>query len=112
NQVHCYKYMQSKTIWTIGHSTHPIEEFVELLKGQLIEHLVDVRSLPGSRKFPQYNKENLMESLPETGIKYTLIPELGGRRKKTPNSENTAWHNISFRNYADYMETAEFREGI
>lgn len=104
--------MQSKTIWTIGHSTHPIEEFVELLKSQQIEHLVDVRSLPGSRKFPQFNKENLMVSMPENDIQYSLIPELGGRRKKKPDSKNTAWHNLSFRNYADYMETDEFKEGI
>lgn len=104
--------MQSKTIWTIGHSTHPIKEFIDLLKNQKIEHLVDVRSLPGSRKFPQFNMENLMVSLPENEIQYTLIPELGGRRKKTPNSVNTAWHNVSFRNYADYMETDNFKEGI
>jgi len=104
--------MKAKTIWTIGHSTHSLEDFVALLKSQKIQQLIDVRSLPGSRKFPQFNKENLEVSMPENGIQYLLIPELGGRRKKSPDSKNTAWHNLSFRNYADYMETENFKKGI
>lgn len=104
--------MESKTVWTIGHSTHSLEEFVELLKSKKIEMLVDVRSFPGSRKFPQFNTENLNKSMPENGIKYTHIKKLGGRRKVNPHSKHTIWRNESFRAYADYMDTSEFEEGL
>ena len=102
----------SKMLWTIGHSTHPIEEFISILHAYQIEMLVDVRSLPGSNKFPQFNKENLEISLPNEGISYKHLLILGGRRKVSKTSENTAWHNASFRAYADYMETDAFKEGI
>ena len=100
------------TVWTIGHSTRPIEEFVEALRSLEIKVLVDVRSFPGSRRHPQFNKERLRASLAVDGIEYQHFPELGGRRRVTPNSLNMAWRNESFRGYADYMETEDFRRGI
>jgi uncharacterized protein (DUF488 family) len=102
----------SKKLWTIGHSTHPIEEFISILHAYHIEMLVDIRSLPGSNKFPQFNKENLEISLPKEGISYQHLAILGGRRKVSKTSKNTAWRNASFRGYADYMETDAFKEGI
>jgi uncharacterized protein (DUF488 family) len=100
----------SKKLWTIGHSTRSIENFISLLKENEIDELVDVRSLPGSKKFPQFNQENLSESLKEAGIAYDYEKGLGGLRKKNPDSHNTVWRNASFRAYADYMETPEFEE--
>lgn len=100
------------TIWTIGHSTHPIDVFLALLRSQRIELLADVRSHPGSRKFPHFNQSALEASLRPAGIAYEHFPELGGRRKARPDSPNSAWRNASFRGYADYMETQEFRDGI
>jgi uncharacterized protein (DUF488 family) len=99
-------------IWTIGHSTRTIDEFISLLQANQIRLLVDVRSLPGSKRYPQFNKEALADSLGKTGIRYDHFPELGGRRKAKPESKNTAWRNASFRGYADYMETEEFRKGF
>ncbi len=74
--------------------------------------LVDVRSLPGSKRYPQFNKETLADSLSKAGIRYEHFPDLGGRRKAHRDSHNTAWRNASFRGYADYMETKEFRKGV
>jgi len=99
-------------IWTIGHSTRTIEVFILLLQEHGIRLLADVRSLPGSKRHPQFNKEALEDSLGKTGIRYEHFPELGGRRKAKPESKNTAWRNASFRGYADYMETAEFGKGV
>lgn len=101
-----------KTLWTIGHSTHPLEVFIEMLQSFEISQLVDIRSFPGSRKFPQFNKENLMISLPEHQIEYSHLLWLGGRRKVKKDSKNIAWHHPSFRGYADYMETEDFHKGI
>ena len=101
-----------QNIWTIGHSTRTLEEFLELLKIYGIEHLVDVRRFPGSRKFPQFNKENLESVLVEEGFCYTYLEALGGRRKGNPDSKNTVWRHPSFRGYADYMETLEFKEAF
>lgn len=101
-----------KTIWTIGHSTRPFDEFIDMLKSFDIDTLVDVRSFPGSRKFPQYNKETLIKTIPENGIDYVHIKLLGGRRKTNPDSKNTAWRVLAFRAYADYMETDDFKKGI
>ena len=94
-----------KTIYTIGHSTRTFEEFVTLLRIFSIEMLVDVRSYPGSKRYPFFNKENLAKELPLQHIFYEHIPALGGRRKTLPGSKNTAWKNDAFRGYADYMET-------
>ncbi len=99
------------TIWTIGHSNHSLEEFLKMLKSFNIELLVDVRSYPGSNYVPHFNKENLQESMPENGIEYLHIKKLGGRRKGKKDSDNTIWRNKSFRNYADYMETTDFKQG-
>ncbi len=101
-----------KTIYTIGHSTRPIEEFIHLLKMSKIQILVDVRRFAGSRKFPQFNPENLKVSLALENIEYDAIEKLGGRRKANENSKNTIWKHPSFRGYADYMETQEFHDGI
>lgn len=100
------------TLWTIGHSTLNIGQFIALLQQYEIEQLVDVRSLPGSNKFPQFNSDALEQSLREHGIGYAYIKLLGGLRPKKKDSKNTAWRNQSFRNYADYMESDSFREGI
>jgi uncharacterized protein (DUF488 family) len=100
------------TIWTIGHSTHTFETFVAMLRSFDIQLLVDVRSFPGSRKFPQFNKDVLQISLPGEGIEYMHLQELGGRKKLHPGSKNTAWRSNAFRAYADYMETAAFHDGL
>jgi uncharacterized protein (DUF488 family) len=101
-----------KVIWTIGHSTRSIEQFLELLRGQEIAQLADIRSFPGSRRFPHFNKENLSETLRANSIDYLHMPGLGGRRKPEKDSVNTAWRHPSFRGYADYMQTEEFKEQI
>ena len=99
-------------IWTIGHSTREIDEFISLLKENLSKLLVDVRAFPGSKRYPQFNKEALAKSLNAHGICYEHFPELGGKRKAKPDSHNTAWRNASFHGYADYMETEQFQKGI
>ena len=99
-------------IWTIGHSTHPLEEFVEWLNAHQIEQLVDIRRYPGSRKYPHFNREALAESLPKNGISYCHFENLGGRRKAKPDSVNQVWRHPSFQGYADYMETAEFKATV
>ena len=99
-------------LWTIGHSTRKIDQFTSLLEENGIKLVVDVRGMPGSKRYPQFNKEALAQSLCERGMRYEHLPELGGRRKPRPDSRNTAWRNASFRGYADYMETEEFRKGI
>lgn len=99
-------------IWTIGHSTRGIDEFIALLGENRIKLLADVRAYPSSKRYPQFNKDALMESLNAHGIRYEHFPELGGKRKPNPDSRNTAWRNASFRAYADYMETKQFQEGV
>lgn len=103
---------KNKTIWTIGHSTRTFEELVEMLRSFEIELVADIRSFPGSRKFPQFNKETLEITFPQNGIQYTHIKKLGGRRKANRESKNTTWRHVAFRSYADYMETNDFKEGI
>jgi uncharacterized protein (DUF488 family) len=104
--------MKRLSIWTIGHSTQSADEFIATLKSFDIGTLVDVRSFAGSRRYPQFNKENLRASLHDAGIDYLHLPEVGGRRKAKADSHNVAWRNESFRGYADYMETDGFRAGI
>ena len=99
-------------IWTIGHSTRKIDIFLSLLQENGIKLVADVRMFPGSKRYPQFGREALAKSLGEAGIRYEHFPELGGRRKAKPDSKNTAWRNASFRGYADYMETEEFRKGV
>ena len=100
------------TIYTVGHSTRNFDEFIGLLQENRIELLADVRSFPGSRKFPQFNKESLEITVPASGIEYIHLKQLGGRRRVKPDSHNTVWRNDAFRGYADYMETGDFRQGI
>ena len=104
--------MAQPIIFTIGHSTHSIEEFIALLTSHGIRHLVDVRSIPKSRHVPQFNSEALAASLNSASIAYTHIKDLGGRRHSRKNSINTGWRNTSFRGYADYMATPQFAEGL
>lgn len=103
---------EKHTIYTIGHSTHSMDEFIKMLQSFGIKQLVDIRSFPGSRKYPQFNKENMEAALKENGIGYTHLSDLGGRRKLQKDSKNNRWHNDSFRAYADYMETENFQKGI
>lgn len=99
------------TVYTIGHSTRGIGEFIAMLHSFGIVNLVDIRSIPGSRKYPHFNAENLQAALAADGINYIHIKNLGGRRKVLPDSENTRWKNAAFRGYADYMGTDDFRKG-
>ncbi|RAN77888.1 hypothetical protein B5P43_18645 [Bacillus sp. SRB_336] len=101
-----------QTIWTIGHSTRTLEEFLGLLDEYGIEAIADVRRFPGSRRYPYFASEALAESLPAHGIAYRWLPELGGRRKVQPGSPNTAWRNASFQGYADHLASAEFATGL
>jgi len=89
-----------------------MEEFMAMLRSFSIELIADIRSYPGSRKFPQYNKEALEAFLAQNSIQYVHLKNLGGRRKVYPDSKNTGWKHIAFRRYADYMETADYKEGI
>jgi uncharacterized protein (DUF488 family) len=100
------------TIWTVGHSTHPIEEFLEILQSASITAVADVRRFPGSRRYPQYNQQALADSLATAGMKYVWLPELGGRRRPRTDSPHMAWRNASFRGYADHMDTDAFEQGI
>ena len=100
------------TIWTIGHSTYPLERFIASLHAFHITVLVDIRSYPGSRRYPHFNKEAMEISLPTNGIRYFHFKELGGRRKPVKDSKNTAWRNEGFRGYADYMQTNEFEKAV
>jgi uncharacterized protein (DUF488 family) len=100
------------TIYTIGHSNRPIEEFLALLTKHGIELLVDVRLLPGSRTNPQFGQAALRQSLKDAGIEYVHEPRLGGRRRAAKDSRNAGWRNTSFRGYADHMATAEFKDAL
>lgn len=99
-------------IFTIGHSTRPIEDFIGLLHAHGITRLVDIRTIPKSRRNPQYGQDQLKPSLLEAGIDYIYLKALGGLRSKAKDSINDAWENASFRNYADYMQTGEFKDGL
>jgi uncharacterized protein (DUF488 family) len=101
-----------RSILTIGHSTRSMEEFLELLQAHGIEQLVDVRTIPKSRRHPQFNREALERMLPSAGIAYVHMPGLGGLRHPRKDSVNTAWRNASFRGYADYMQTPPFEENL
>lgn len=96
------------TLWTIGHSTRPWEEFVALLRGSAIACVVDVRRFAGSRRNPQYSPLAMGPALEEAGIAYAPRPEFGGRRTPRPDSPNGAWRVAAFRGYADYMASDEF----
>jgi uncharacterized protein (DUF488 family) len=101
-----------RIIFTIGHSTRSIEEFIDLLKKHDIQLLVDVRRFPASRRYPHFSGPALAESLSIAGIRYRHMPALGGRRPSKPDSVNVGWRNAGFRGYADYMQTKEFPEAL
>jgi uncharacterized protein (DUF488 family) len=99
-------------LYSVGHSTRPIEEFLDLLSEAGIEQVVDVRRYPGSRRHPQFGRDALAESLRARDVGYRHEPRLGGRRTGSAGSPNTAWRNTAFRAYADHMASAEFAEGL
>jgi len=98
--------------YTIGHSTRPLPEVLELLQAHGVTRLVDVRRFPGSRRNPQYGGEVLADALADAGIAYIHEPGLGGRRPARPESLNTYWRDAGFRGYADYMSTPEFATAL
>jgi uncharacterized protein (DUF488 family) len=100
------------TVWTIGHSTRPLEELVALLRVHAIETVIDVRTVPRSRRHPQFEKHALTESLPRVAIGYVHMPGLGGLRKPRKDSPNTGWRTQGFRGYADYMHTQAFEREL
>ncbi len=104
--------LNGKLIYTIGHSTHSLADFIAMLQSFEIKILADIRSLPGSRKYPQFNKEDLAISLADAKIQYLHLSNLGGRRRVKKDSRNNRWRNDSFKGYADYMETKEFEAAI
>ncbi len=103
---------RSPDIYTIGHSTRPLDEFIDALKAFVVHRLMDVRTVPRSRHVPRFNLESLSRSLPAAGIEYLHLPELGGWRKPMPQSPNLAWRNERFRGYADYMLSVEFEAAL
>jgi len=104
--------MDKPLIRTVGHSTRPVEVFMEMLEAHGIKRLIDVRTIPKSRHNPQYNREALEQSLRDAGIGYEHMSTLGGLRHPRKDSRNMGWRNESFRGYADYMQTAEFESAV
>lgn len=99
-------------IFTVGHSTKTAEEFISLLQAHAVTLLLDIRTVPRSRTNPQFNKDALPQTLAQAGIRYQHVPELGGLRKPNKDSINLGWRNLSFRGYADYMQTPQFSHAI
>ena len=99
-------------VLTVGHSTRPIEDFIGLLKAHGVQRVVDVRTVPKSRRNPQFGQDALPGSLAAAGIAYTHMPALGGLRRARPDSPNTGWRNASFRGYADHMQTPQFAQAV
>jgi len=104
--------MKKPCIFTVGHSTRSIDEFLELLRAHGVKEIVDIRSIPRSRHNPQFNADALEHSLEENHVRYRHIKELGGLRHARKDSLNLGWRNVSFRGFADYMATPEFSEGL
>lgn len=100
------------TLYTIGHSTHSLQEFLEILHAYEITHLVDVRTIPKSRHVPWFNEKPFANALKKAKISYNHMSKLGGLRRTTKDSLNQGWRNASFRGFADYMQTPEFFEGL
>jgi uncharacterized protein (DUF488 family) len=104
---------EASEIFTVGHSTHPLERFLELLDAHRIAALADVRSFPSSRRWPQFNQPALCESMARAGVEYHWIPKLGGRRHGVQaDSPHVAWRHPAFRSYADYADGGDFRDGL
>jgi uncharacterized protein (DUF488 family) len=104
--------MDKPLIRTVGHSTRPVDAFIEILEAHGIKRLIDVRTIPKSRYNPQYNREALERSLRDAGIGYEHMKALGGLRHPRKDSQNMGWRNESFRGYADYMQTPEFESAL
>ncbi|MDQ6704545.1 MAG: DUF488 domain-containing protein, partial [Acidobacteriota bacterium] len=103
---------RSEPVFTIGHSTRSIEDFIAILNARRVKLVIDVRTMPRSRHNPQFNRDALPGSLSQAGIGYLHLGELGGLRRPRKDSTNTGWRNLSFRGYADYMQTPEFEQGL
>jgi uncharacterized protein (DUF488 family) len=99
-------------LYTVGHSTHELDDLVTLLRRHEIAQVVDVRIMPGSRRLPHFSRDRLAEALPHEGIAYVHVKDLGGRRRPRPDSPNTGWRNDGFRGYADHMETERFASAL
>jgi uncharacterized protein (DUF488 family) len=104
--------MPTNRVWTIGHSVRSADEFVSLLRFQEIDRLADIRTIPQSRRHPQFGRDALEARLQSEGIQYRHFKDLGGLRKPRPDSSNSAWKNAAFRGYADHMQTKEFAAAI
>lgn len=102
----------STIVFTIGHSTRALEQFIGLLEARAVSRVVDVRTVPRSRHNPQFNKDSLADSLGKAGLRYVHMPGLGGLRHARRDSINVGWRNASFRGYADYMQTPEFEQNL
>jgi uncharacterized protein (DUF488 family) len=100
------------TVLTIGHSTHPIDEFVALLRAHGVQRIIDIRTIPKSRHNPEFNRDALAPALRAARIGYVHLKKLGGLRRARADSPNMGWRNASFRGFADYMQTPEFEEGL
>jgi uncharacterized protein (DUF488 family) len=104
--------MKPRVVFTIGHSTRSIQEFIRLLKAHGVERVIDVRAIPRSRHNPQFNRDRLSPALHRARIHYRHLPGLGGLRRPRPDSTNLGWRNASFRGYADYMQTSTFTKNL
>jgi len=102
----------ARTVFTVGHSTLPIERFIALLQAYAVQRLVDIRTVPRSRHNPQFNGDELAAALAANAIDYVLLPELGGLRRARKDSPNSGWRNTSFRGYADHMQSDAFAHGL
>jgi len=105
-------YTPPVVVYTVGHSTRPLSDFVDLLKAHGITAVADVRRFPASRRHPHFAREALAQSLPESGITYTWHPDLGGHRKPRPDSPHIAWESDAFRGYADHVDTEGFETAL
>jgi uncharacterized protein (DUF488 family) len=110
--AHARRTAKRLEIFTTGHSTRPIGDFIELLRAHSVKRVVDIRTIPRSRHNPQFNQEPLKESLQAAGIGYTHLKKLGGLRHPKKDSINLGWRNSGFRGFADYMQTPEFESGL
>ena len=106
------KVRHATVVLTIGHSTRPLDDFIDLLQAHAVTRVVDVRTIPRSRHNPQFSQNSLPDSLKKAGLGYVHLPELGGLRHAKRDSINVGWRNVSFRGYADYMQTPQFERGL
>ena len=106
------KNLAENTVFTIGHSTRPLNDFVQLIKNHKIQSVIDIRTIPRSRHNPQFNADTLPDALGEAGLRYRHMAGLGGLRHPYANSLNSGWRNASFRGFADYMQTPEFTRNL